>query len=397
VNALPGVLSGTFPRFALLAAALYGAFGLESPFLPAFMAERGLSPTAVGLVLAAGTLVRLVAGPLAGRLADRRDAARGVAGAAALAAGAISFAYLGAWGVLPVLAVGLVHAAAIAPLAPLTDALALAGARAGGFAYGWVRGVGSGAFVLGTLAAGGIVAGFGLAGIIVASGIVFLGMAVASRLVPAPRPGAAAIDEGSSLAAVRTLAREPALRAVAVLAALVIGSHAVHDAFAVIRWRAAGLSEGTVSVLWSAAVLAEVAVFLALGPPLLARFGPARCAALAALAGAVRWTAMALTVAVPVLALAQLLHGLTFALLHLAAMQVIARTAPPTLAATAQTLYGTACLGLASAALTALSGPLYGRFGPGAFWAMAALCLAALPFAAALGRQSVGRREGAAG
>ena len=41
----------------------------------------------------------------------------------------------------------------------------------------------------------------------------------------------------------------------------------MHDAFA-IRWRAAGLSPATVSVLWSEAVAAEVLVFFLIGPAL---------------------------------------------------------------------------------------------------------------------------------
>ena len=57
-------------RFIALYGMLYCAFGFASPFLPAFLAERGLAPDTLGLVLAAGTAVRLISGPLAGRLAD---------------------------------------------------------------------------------------------------------------------------------------------------------------------------------------------------------------------------------------------------------------------------------------------------------------------------------------
>ena len=52
------------------------------------------------------------------------------------------------------------------------------------------------------------------------------------------------------------------------VAALILGSHAMHDAFAVIRWRAAGVSPALASVLWSESVAAEVLVFFLIGPAL---------------------------------------------------------------------------------------------------------------------------------
>ncbi|SFU74751.1 MFS transporter, PPP family, 3-phenylpropionic acid transporter [Methylobacterium sp. 174MFSha1.1] len=382
-KAAAGTLAGSFPAFVLLQGSLYAAYGTESPFLPSFLGERGLTPGEIGIALAAGTLMRLAAGPVAGHLADRYDATRSVLGIAAAAAGLISFAYLAGSGFWPLLAVSVLHAGAIAALAPLADALALAAAeREGTFSYGWVRGAGSAAFVLGTLASGLLVAKAGLASIVVSSGLMFLVMAVAAARVPPaparerlPRPGLGGIRE--------LLALRP-FRQMLVVAALVIGSHALNDGFAVIRWREAGIGPGAISLLWSEAVASEVLVFVLAGPWLLARLGTARAAMLAAGLGALRWSVMASTASVPVLAAIQPLHGLTFALLHLAAMHLIARHVPERVAATAQTLYGTLGLGVASALLTALGGMLYGRLGPGAFWAMAALCLAALPVAAGL-------------
>ena len=377
----------SFPVFGLLYAALYIGFGTESPFLPALLGERGLGPEQIGAVLALGTVVRLFAGPAAGVIADRYDAAPLVLAVCALGAGLISFAYLPAQGFLLLLAVGMVHSVVIAPLAPIADATAVAAAaREGSFAYGWVRGVGSAAFVLGTLASGQLVEGYGLASIVVASGLMFVLMAAVALALPRVRPVAVRDVGERGLAGFRALLQIPVFRTVAIVAALVIGSHALNDAFAVIRWREAGLTPGTVSLLWSAAVVSEVVVFLLLGPALLARIGPANGAILAALAGVLRWAVLATTTDVLALAAAQLSHGITFALLHLAAMRLIAETVPARLAATAQTVYGNVGLGTASAVLTASSGFLFSRLDAGAFWVMAGLCGLALPFAAMLRR-----------
>lgn len=374
----PPVLTGTFPAFVLLQGALYAAYGTVSPFLPSFLGERGLSAAEIGIALAAGTLVRLAAGPLAGHLADRYEAPRGVLGLVAVASGLITFVYLAGSGFWPLLGVSMLHASAIAALAPLADALALAAAaREGTFSYGWVRGAGSAAFVLGTLVSGLLVARAGLSSIIVSSGLLFLVMAVATARVP-PAPAREALPD-TGLGGLRDLlALKPFLWLI-VVAALIIGSHALNDGFAVIRWREAGIGPGMISLLWSEAVASEVFVFVVAGPWLLARLGTVHAAMLASGMGVLRWSIMATTASLPVLAAVQPMHGLTFALLHLAAMQLIVRVVPERLSASAQTLYGTLGLGLASALLTAVGGLLYGAFGAGAFWFMAALCAAALP------------------
>jgi PPP family 3-phenylpropionic acid transporter len=153
----------------------------------------------------------------------------------------------------------------------------------------------------------------------------------------------------------------------------------MHDAFAVIRWMAVGISPATASVLWSESVAAEVLVFFVIGPALVTRLTPAGALAVAALAGMLRWAMMAQTTNVIALALVQPLHGITFALLHLACMRLIARIVPQGLEGTAQAIYGTVGIGAATALLTLVSGALYARLGSQGFWLMAALCALALP------------------
>jgi PPP family 3-phenylpropionic acid transporter len=175
------------------------------------------------------------------------------------------------------------------------------------------------------------------------------------------------------------LLRLPLFRNLVLVAALILGSHAMHDAFAVIRWSAAGISPITASLLWSESVAAEVLVFFVIGPALVTRLTPAGALAVAALAGMLRWTIAAQTTDVIALALAQPLHGITFALLHLACMRLLARIVPQGLEGTAQAIYGTVGIGAASALLTMISGMLYARLGAQGFWIMGGLCALALP------------------
>ena len=57
--------------FVLLYGMLYCSFGLSSPFLPEFLATRGIGAEWLGFLLGAGTAVRLLSAPFAGRL-DRK-------------------------------------------------------------------------------------------------------------------------------------------------------------------------------------------------------------------------------------------------------------------------------------------------------------------------------------
>lgn len=365
------------PKFLMLYAAMYAAYGVSSPFLPAFVTERGLRPEDLGFVLAAGTAIRLIAAPLAGRIADRLQALRMVLVVCIALAGAVTLGYLPAHGFALLLGLTLMHAAFLAPMTVLADALALGGSKAGAFEYGWVRGAGSAAFIAGILLSGQLVGAYGLTAIIWSQALLLVAAALAATRIPELPHEARRAPAGGTLALLR-IAR---FRHLVLAAALILGSHAMHDAFAVIRWTAAGVSASSASMLWALAVLAEVVVFFAAGPALIARLTPAGAIALAALAGMLRWAVMAQTATLPALVLVQPLHGITFALLHLACMRLIAGVVPAGLEATAQAIYATVGIGAATALLTFLSGFLYAQGGARGFWVMCALCAAALPVA----------------
>jgi PPP family 3-phenylpropionic acid transporter len=250
-----------------------------------------------------------------------------------------------------------------------------------GFEYGWVRGAGSAAFIAGTLLAGHVTGGWGLSAIIWLSAAALLAVPIAASMVPA-FPARAGRDPSAQIThrPWLTLLRQRAFVRVTLVAALVLGSHAMYDSFAVIRWTQAGISTATISVLWSESVAGEVLVFLFLGPMLLRALKPAVALAVAALCGLARWAVIAQTADVAALALVQPLHGFTFALLYLASMNIITDTVPRALAATAQAVYGLIGVGGATAVLILLSGWLYANFGPAGFWAMGGLCVAAFPF-----------------
>jgi MFS transporter, PPP family, 3-phenylpropionic acid transporter len=234
-------------QFLLLYGALYAAFGVQSPYLPSLLQSRNLVPQAIALILAAGTAVRLVAGPAAGRLADRLDAPKVIFCACAAAAALIALGYLSAQSLWLLFLVGVLHSAALAPLAPLSDTFALgtaASARssnpvARGLHYGWIRGAGSAAFIVGSVLSGEAIGQFGVDVVVWLNAALLVVAACAGRVVPVVLPTQHSLAPAKAISdvlGVGTLLRLPLYRHIVVVAALILGSHAMHDSFAVISW-----------------------------------------------------------------------------------------------------------------------------------------------------------------
>jgi len=320
---------GSFDRFLLLYGTMFAAFGVASPFLPALLHERGLGPSEIGAVLAVGTAVRLITGPVTSRLADRLGKHRQTLTVLLATAAVIAFGYGLPAGFAIFLLVSVAHASALAPIVPIADAMTLAAAL-GRFQYGWVRGAASAAFVVGAVGAGQVVQATSLGGIVWMNGTLLALAAVAAMRLPRNALDRPVVPRQAN---VRALFAVSGFLPLMALAALVLGSHAMHDGFEVLRWEEGGIGPGIAGLLWSEGVLAEVVVFVLAGPVLLRWLGPAGAAALAASAGVVRWSVTAVTAWLPAMALVEPLHGLTFALLHLACMQMLSAIVPPALAA----------------------------------------------------------------
>ena len=123
-----GIALGSFDRFLLLYGTMFAAFGVASPFLPALLHERGLGPSEIGAVLAAGTAVRLITGPVISRLADRFGTHGQTLAVLLAMAAVIAFGYDLPAGFAIFLIVSVAHASALAPIVPIADAMTLAAA-----------------------------------------------------------------------------------------------------------------------------------------------------------------------------------------------------------------------------------------------------------------------------
>jgi PPP family 3-phenylpropionic acid transporter len=359
-------------RFVLRLALFYGAFfvylGLSMPFIPAWLAAKGLDARQIGIVLAAPMVVRVIAVPLATRIADRSGMLRRALIAASCAS-VLGFALVGAVsGFAAILAAYALAAAALAPVMPFADAFALRGLKRHTASYGSVRLWGSVTFIVANVGGGLLLARLGAADVIWAVvAALGLGAAAALALEPlAPEVG----EPGDVRKPAGSLWRSPAFVAVALGASLIQASHAVMYGFATLQWSARGIPGPAIGLLWAIGVIAEVALF-ALSSRLVGWFGAIGLILLGGLGGVVRWTAMAFDPPAAALPLLQVLHALSFAATHLGTMHYLAQAAPARGGATAQGDF-VALQGIVFAVAMGLSGGLVEAYGSRAYAAMAA-------------------------
>jgi len=387
-----------FRRAPLRLSCLYGAFfllvGVQLPFWPVWLAHRGMGPSEIGLLLAAGLWVRVLATPLVAGAADRSGARRRLM--IALAAGGLAGfgLYVAAEGFWPLFGATVVTAAFLGPLMPLSEDVTLLAARREGFAYGRVRLWGSLSFIAAAVGAGWLLAGRSEELILwLSMGAAALTLA-ACLAVPERPPSAAESPAGAGGAPLRRLLGDRDFLLLMAAAGLIQSSHAVYYGFATLHWRAAGLAAGSIGWLWAEGVVAEIVLF-ALGGGLVARLGAERLLALAGVAGVLRWLATGWSAELWLLVPAQALHAFTFGAAHLAAMSFIMRAVAPAASASAQGLYSSLAMGAAMGVIMPASGALYAAWGAAAFDAMAGLAAAGAVLALLLSRGAAGRASGA--
>ncbi len=375
-------------RFVLRLALFYGAFfvylGLSMPFIPAWLAAKGLDAREIGIVLAAPMVVRVIAVPLATRIADRFGMLQGALIAASFAS-VIGFALVGAVsGFIAILAAYTLAAAVLAPVLPFADTFALRGLRKRTASYGSVRLWGSVSFIVANVGGGLLLTRLG-AGNVIWAVVAALGLGTAAALALEPLAPEAG-DVGEPHGSAGSLWRSPAFVAVVLGASLIQASHAVMYGFATLQWSARGIPGPAIGILWAIGVIAEVVLF-ALSSRLVGRFGAIGLIVLGGLGGVVRWTAMAFDPPTAALPLLQGLHALSFAATHLGTMHYLVQAAPARRGATAQGDL-VAVQGIVFAAAMSLSGGLVGAYGSRAYGAMAAAAAVGAGFAAwALGRR----------
>ncbi len=327
------------------------------PFLGPFLTARGLGAVAVGLVTAAFSLAKLGYAPFLGGWVDR---GRWLPGMLTIHMALSVIATLAVmkssdpW-VLgsALLIIGLGYGTVL----PLVEAAVLERPPKQG--YGYVRWWGSVGFIVCASLSAVILGGDGITRfpVVMAGSLLILGV-VATTLEGEVRP------------------RHEAGRGewIGTSAWILLGiltlhqvSHGPYYGFFSIHLNEHGFGSGLVAGLWSLAVLVEMVTFMS-GGRLQRRFSHRALLGIALGLTPIRWLLLALPPTLPILIVAQAGHAVTFALAHLAGVQLLQELVPADARRNAQALYSGLTFGLGIVLGTAAAGPLYAAVsGSGSF------------------------------
>jgi len=366
-------------RVSLLYGSLYLHFGFLA-FLPLWLSSRGMSPKAIGILVALPLILRiLTVAPVAGA-AGRTGRVRLVMLCATLVS-AVLIALLGAAsGTVAVVLVVLLFALAWDQLPVLADAYAVMAVRQQSLDFGRMRVWGSIAVIASSLLGGWVIGKAHISALpLMVAGLLLLPAMVIYLLLPPDRLLIAAAhedDEAGGRADWRQLIGNRPLMAGMLTVSLVVGSAGIFSSFSVIQWTAAGISASMIGMLNATAVVSEIAFFW-FGAQLLGGRDPRWMLVAAALASALRWVLMATSPALPVLVFAQLLQGVGATGAILGMMMLISQRTSLRLTPAAQGM-NAVLIGVILAGITAVSGFIW-TWGPApAYLAMTAVALVSL-------------------
>jgi PPP family 3-phenylpropionic acid transporter len=382
-------------RMSVIFATLFVSLGFHLPYFPLWLKACGFDAGEIAIILSAPMFLRVFTTPLITAAADKARDRANVYLVLVATALLISLGYFLPPGYMSVLAVSLLLTIAWTPHSPIADSLALSGVRRFGCDYPAMRIWGSlsflGANLLGGVALNAL--GENAVPIIISGG---LALALLAGLF-APRMGRP--RKASPLSAA-TLEAAPSVLSLPFLlivtgSGIINGSHGFLYAFGAIYWRDLGISDTLMGFLWGAAVAAEVGMFFVF-TRVFGRVSSLTVLKLAGIAAAVRWVAFPLIwpsgLGVPGFFVVQSLHALSTALYLIGIQRMIGETVPEDRTGAAQ---GVAFFanGLAMAAVTLLSGPLWTHFAEHGFYAMAMLAGVGLTLLVLASSPQVARRR----
>jgi PPP family 3-phenylpropionic acid transporter len=365
-------------RLCFFMSFLFLGLGVQLPFLPLWLADRGLSTAEIAVVLSGQILIRALGAPFGTFLADRYKRPVPLIRLFPLLCAASYFALSFMHGFGAIFLVSVLAAVLLSPVSPIAENFAMVESAKAGLDYGRQRSWASISFIVGTLVSGFALEVMATSTAVLLIAVSYAALGLAGFVLPDVKPQIAAGQKfrGPRAGDVLRLFRSRVFVIFLLAVSIAQASHAMLYGFGSLHWEQLGISKATIGVLWGIGVCAEVAFFFFSGR-LLPRFAPILLILIGCLFGVLRWTATAFDPSLWLLVPLQSLHAATFALTHFGTLHFLMQNVPAALRNSAQGLYTACSAGLFLMLATAAAGPLFEAFAGRAYLAMTAMSLVA--------------------
>lgn len=332
----------------------YFIWGIFLPFWGIWLTGKGVSTEQVGVIFSVGLVLRFVSSlTVLPSVSTGNETLRLIRILACLTLSCFAaFFYFNDF--IWLAALTLLANFLMAPMMPLGDIIGSRLVQQIQLDYGRVRLWGSISFIAGSVVAGWLIADFGLQAILILIVCTCIMMWALALTKFSPR----LVDQNDQKKTKKTpllkILKKPEVILFLLIVGSIQGSHGAYFAFSTIYWDSLGIAGSVIAWLWTIGVLAEIFIFR-FNNKLFARWSIKQMLLLALIGGIIRWWGFSATDNVYLLGLIQTLHGLTFAVTHLAAMRYISQQQTSQLVAY-QSLYSGIALGLLTASFTFIAG-----------------------------------------
>ncbi len=344
-------------------------FGIFLPFYQLWLSHLGMGSEAIGTILAVGLVSRCFASLGSAMLVKHesqyQNALRGISLLGLITA--VSMLFTGP-SFLVLLLITVLFNAAIAPGFGISDAIIATLDKRNLLSYGPTRMWGSLGFVGATFIGGYCFDIWSIAALPIIL-MVSCSLLLMSVAIECPEIKHDKVLDKKAL----NIKQEPwvtnDLIMLLVILSLLQGSHGFFYGFSSVYWQEIGIPEATIGSLWGISIVSEILVFI-FAKRALGNFTPKLLLQLAAVGVILRWSGLALAEQAGWIALSQLLHGVTFAMTHLAAIRAIQLYLPESQMAKFQGLYNGLYMGV-TALVTFVTGFYYDTLKADLFFTMA--------------------------
>lgn len=340
------------------------AGGLFNPYLTTLLVHQGMPANEVGVMMSAGALLSIVVQPIWGIMVDRFRQTKLVLLLGIAVPSSLAYFY----NVKLYIVFIMVYTLSIifqVTQSPISDSYAVSAAQAARTSYGTIRSLGSLGTALGGYAGGLYLSNFGITQL----WMPFLLFSLAASLTVMTISNRS--DEYRSVISLsegfRKMIHNRSFLIFLIACFFVNQTLTAYNSFFVLSFQQAGGSYSLVGVALLIASLTNVPSML-LAAKVLRSIGREKTLVLAAFAYALRWAIQWLFPIPSVMVSVQVLHGLSFGLFYVAAVEYVALVSGKEMRATGQSVFNMVFSGLGGIVGNLLNGYLFYAGGPGAMY-----------------------------